>query len=99
MHGVEFLLIMGKDKKAEDYWGLENPKPIANWVRQTVENFRDLGERLQVGEMQQIAGTGPHRKMTLAFSGHSNLCVGFQSTATAEQIRETMRTIVTKWAS
>ena len=99
MHGVEFLLIMGKDKKAEDYWGLENPKPIAHWVRQTVENFRDLGERLQVGEMQQISGTGPHRKMTLAFSGHSNLCVGFQATATAEQIRETMRTIVTKWAS
>src|SRR5688500_5277237 len=52
MHGVEFLLIMGKDKKAEDYWGLENPKPVASWVRQTVDSFRELGERLQVGELQ-----------------------------------------------
>jgi CheY-like chemotaxis protein len=99
MNGVEFLMIIGKDKKAEDYWGMENPKPMANWVRQTVENFRQLGERLQVGEMQQITGTGPHRKLTLTSGGVSSLCVGFPSSATAEQIRETMRTIVTKWAS
>lgn len=99
MNGVEFLMIIGKDKKAEDYWGMENPKPMANWVRQTVESFRQLGERLQVGEMQQIAGTGPHRKLTLTSAGSSSLCVGFPSTATTEQIRETMRTIVTKWVS
>jgi CheY-like chemotaxis protein len=99
MNGVEFLMIIGKDKKAEDYWGLENPKPMANWVRQTVESFRELGERLQVGEMQQITGTGPHRKLTLTFSGPSNLCVGFPGSATSEQMRETLRTIVTKWAS
>lgn len=99
MNGVEFLLILGKDKKAEDYWGLENPKPVSNWVRQTIESFRDLGERLQVGEMQQISGSGPHRKMTLALSTQANLCVGFQSSTTAEQMRDTMRTIVTKWAS
>jgi hypothetical protein len=99
MNGVEFLMIIGKEKKAEDYWGLDNPKPMATWVRQTVESFRELGERLQVGEMQQISGTGPHRKLTLTFSGPSNLCVGFPTSATAEQMRETMRTIVTKWAS
>jgi CheY-like chemotaxis protein len=99
INGVEFLMIIGKDKKNEDYWGLENPKPMATWVRQTVESFRALGERLQVGEMQQIAGTGPHRKLTLTASGYNSLCVGFASTATAEQMRETMRTIVTKWAS
>jgi CheY-like chemotaxis protein len=99
MNGVEFLMIISKDKKAEDYWGMENPKPMANWVRQTVESFRQLGERLQVGEMQQIAGTGPHRKLTLTSAGPSSLCVGFPSSTTAEQMRETMRTIVTKWAS
>ena len=99
MNGVEFLMILGKDKKAEDFWGLENPKPMATWVRQTVNTFRELGERLQVGEMQQVIGTGPHRKLTVSTSGHSSLCVGFPITATAEQIRETMRTIITKWAS
>lgn len=99
INGVEFLMIIGKDKKGEDYWGLENPKPMSNWVRQTMESFRALGERLQVGEMQQIAGTGPHRKLTITSSGPSSLCVGFPSTATAEQMRETMRTIITKWAS
>ncbi|HMJ65696.1 MAG TPA: response regulator [Candidatus Binatia bacterium] len=99
MNGVEFLMILGKDKKAEDFWGLENPKPMATWVRQTVNTFRELGERLQVGEMQQVIGTGPHRKLTVATSGHSSLCVGFPVTATPEQIRETMRTIITKWAS
>ena len=98
MQGVEFLLILSGDRKAQDYWGLDDPKPVANWVRHTVESFRELGERLQVGEMQQVMGTGPHRKMTLAFSENANLCVGFPSSATAEQVRDTMRTIITKWA-
>jgi CheY-like chemotaxis protein len=98
--GVEFVLAMGTDKnKAEDYWGLENPKPMAEWTRATLENFRVLGERLQVGQLQQIVGTGPHRKVALAPCGQSELCVGFPPTMPAEQLRETLKNVLTKWAS
>jgi CheY-like chemotaxis protein len=99
MTGVDFVLLLGKEKKSDDFWGLENPKPMATWVRQTVENFRDLGERLQVGEMQQLTATTIHKKVNVASRGKSNLCVGFPSTASSDQMRDTMRVIIDKWAS
>ncbi len=76
--GVEFVLAGGADKDSkENYWGLEHPKPLADWAHATLQRFNDLGEQLQVGQLQQIIGTGPQRKVALANSGQSQLCVGF----------------------
>ncbi|MCI0744818.1 MAG: response regulator [Verrucomicrobia subdivision 3 bacterium] len=99
MTGIDFALILGKEKKAEDFWGLDNPKPVTTWLRQTIDSFKELGERLQVGEMQQITATGLHKKISIATAGKSSLCIGFPSATSTDQMRETMRTIVTKWVS
>jgi hypothetical protein len=103
IHGVEFVLALqtnGSAKNAQlDFWGLENPKPMAEWTRETLEVFRALGEELQVGQLQEIVGTGPQRKVALGGCGASKLCVGFASSLPAEQLRETMKGIVSKWAS
>jgi CheY-like chemotaxis protein len=100
MPGIEFVLAIGPDKNAsQDFWGLENPKPVAEFTRETVENFRELGERLQVGQLQQIVGAGPQRKVALAPCGASRLCVGFPPTLGLDALRDTMRNILTKWAS
>lgn len=99
MNGVDFVLLLGKDKKSDDFWGLENPKPVATWVRQTVHDFRELGERLQVGEMQQVSATTLHKKVNVATREKSSLCVGFSVMATSDQMRDTMRVIINKWAS
>ena len=100
LNGVEFVLALGMDKNStQDSWGLENPKPVAEWMRKTMEDFNSLGDRLQVGHLQQVVGTGPQRKIALAASGKSELCVGFSPSLSAEQLRETMKTILTTWAS
>src|SRR6266853_1382456 len=73
--------------------------PMADWMHETMDNFRALGERLQVGQMQQVVGTGPQRKVALAPCGKSELCVGFPPSLSADQLRDTMKSILTKWAS
>ena len=96
MEGVEFVLALGD---TENSWGLENPKPVAEFTRQTLENFRSLGERLHVGELQQILGTGPQRKVAVASCGKTELCIGFPPALAPEQVRDSFKHILTKWAS
>jgi DNA-binding response OmpR family regulator len=99
-NGVEFVLALAPEHDdKQDHWGLENPKPLAEWTRATLDSFRKLGDSLQVGNLQQVIGTGPQRKVALAGCGRSELCVGFPPTLPAEQLRETMKNILTKWAS
>ena len=100
LNGVEFVLARSGDaENAHEFWGLENPKPVAEWTRDTLENFHTLGEHLQFGQLHQVVGTGPQRKIALAPCGDSELCVGFPPTLSGEQLRDTMITILTKWAS
>lgn len=100
MEGVEFVLALGGEKSpSKNFWGLENPKPVAEFTRQALENFRSLGERLQVGELQQILGTGPQRKVAVGPCGKSELCVGFPPALSPEQVRDSFKNILTKWAS
>jgi CheY-like chemotaxis protein len=100
LQGVEFVLAIGGDKdKSQDFWGLENPKPMTEWTRSTLANFRALGERLQVGQLQQIEAASPQRKIALAPCGQTELCVGFPPDFGTEPLRETMKNVQTKWAS
>jgi CheY-like chemotaxis protein len=100
MEGVEFVLALGTEKSAsKNFWGLENPKPVAEFTRQALENFRSLGERLQVGELQHILGTGPQRKVAVGPCGKSELCIGFPPALSVEQVRDSFKNILTKWAS
>ena len=100
MEGVEFVLALGESANpSENSWGLENPKPVAEFTRQTLENFRSLGERLHVGELQQILGTGPQRKVAVATCGKTELCIGFPPALAPEQVRDSFKHILTKWAS
>jgi CheY-like chemotaxis protein len=88
-----------RGKNARDYYGLEDAAPVAKWVEETMNNFQELGERLQVGQLQQIIGTGPRRKMAMTTVGTAKLCIGFSPAVTPEQLRETFKNILTKWAS
>jgi len=100
MEGIEFVLALGMEKnQSKNSWGLENPKPVTEFTRQTLENFRNLGERLQVGELQFVLGTGHQRKVAVAPCGKSELCVGFPPALSAEQVRDSFKNILTKWAS
>jgi len=97
---IEFVLAASAERKeSQDFWGLENPRPVGEFTRETLENFRALGERMQVGQLQHVIGSGPQRKIAVAPCGKSDLCVGFPPGLGADQLRDTMRNILTKWAS
>ncbi|HKX60829.1 MAG TPA: response regulator [Verrucomicrobiae bacterium] len=99
MEGVEFFLAVGPKKSTPNSWGLDNPKPVADFTRQTLANFRDLGERLQFGELQQVLGNGPQRQVAVTTCGESELCVGFPPTSGPEHVRESLKNILSKWGS
>ncbi|MBN2507174.1 MAG: response regulator [Verrucomicrobia bacterium] len=98
--GVEFVLASGLNRDSkDDYWGLDHPQPVAQWVQDTLRGFAELADQLQVGHLQQIIGTGPQRKVALARSGDTQLCVGFTPALPADTVQETMNSILTKWVS
>ena len=98
--GVEFLLVLPmNESQPTDSWGLENAEPTSQWVRQTIKRLRGLGEKLQAGEMTQFEGFSLQRHIAVAARGETELCVGFKRTLSAEQVRETMKAILIKWAS
>jgi hypothetical protein len=100
LEGIEFVLAVGtEDKRRQEYWGLENAAPMTEWTREILESFGALGERLHVGQVQQIIGSSLHRKITVAPAGDNLICVGFASSFTADQLRDTMKDILSKWAS
>lgn len=100
MEGVEFVLALEKDKKrSQEFWGLDDPKLISEFTKETLSNFRSLAERLHVGDLQQIFGTGNDHKVVVAPCGPSDLCVGFPSSSSPDHVRNSVKTITTKWAS
>jgi hypothetical protein len=97
---VEFVLAAGTgDNPVLDHYGLDNAKPVAEWMKESLHGFNRLGEALQVGQLQQIVGSGPHGKLAIAPCKTANLCVGFPPDLPAENLRDTMKLVLTKWAS
>lgn len=98
--GVEFILAHETKRDGKLHcWGMDNPKTAGDWMLETMKSLQELGEILQVGHLQLAFGDGPLRKVALASSGQFNLSVGFAPSQKAEQMRDTMKTILTRWAS
>ena len=54
LRGVEFVLAcsLRKKKKTQEFWGIENPKPVSDWMEGAIDQFDEMGESLQVGQLQ-----------------------------------------------
>lgn len=99
--GVEFVLAARageKDKSRFEARGLENPERLAGWSRQSLERFRALGERLQIGPLEQIECLGPQRHVALAAAQDDALCVGWRPTLAADEVRDRMKKVMALWA-
>lgn len=99
LDGVEFVLATGPDHRMQYCWGVADGEKTSEWMRETLSNFQSLGEHLQAGEMRQVIGAGPQRKVALVPCKKSELCIGFPPTFTIDRLRETMQTILSQWAS
>jgi len=100
VEGVEFVLAMKPGEGSKQVArGLENPERMAVWARQSLERFRGLGDRLHAGALEDLAGLGPQRHVTLACQGDTEFCVGWKHSMTPEQIREMTKKVLSLWAS
>ncbi|HVM51079.1 MAG TPA: response regulator [Candidatus Acidoferrum sp.] len=100
IEGLEFLLAMAPGQATPQMArGLENPEHMAKWARQTLQRFRELGERLQAGPLDHIQALGPQRHVTLAAQGKTEFCVGWTHTMNPERLRDMTRKVVALWAS
>jgi CheY-like chemotaxis protein len=99
MDGVEFVLATGADHKTQYSWGVADSEQTSTWMRETISNFESLGEHLKAGEMRQVIGAGPQRKVALVPCKKSELCIGFPPTLPLDRLRETLHTILAQWAS
>jgi hypothetical protein len=98
LEGVEFVLGTSAEKReTPSFWGLENPKPVAAWVADQMDRFQVLGEKMQFGQLQQVVGTSLHNRVVIAPCGQASVCVGFEPTLGGDQVRETMKSILSRW--
>lgn len=99
IEGVECILVAGSGSEKFEAIGLEAPDRMNQWSRQTWERFQNLGDKMQVGALEQIEGLGVQRHVALAKAKDSLLSVGWSAMLGAEEIRERMKKVVTVWAS
>lgn len=97
---VQFVLSIDTRTSGEvDSWGLESPEVVADWTHKTLHGFQALGERLQVGNLQQVAGLGTPSHVVMTDCARGELTVGLRSSVPVEEMRETMKHILAKWVS
>jgi CheY-like chemotaxis protein len=98
--GIEFVLAMKQGETTEAISrGLENPQRVTAWAHESLKRFRTLGERLQVGALEQVSGFGPQRHISMGPQGAHDLCVGWRPNLTLRQLQDGMRTVKALWAS
>lgn len=100
MPGLEFILAQdSQGNNPSDFWGLENPEPTSRWANDTLTDLYSLGDRLQLGQFQYAIGTTLQRKIAIATSANTNLCVGLAGTLPADHAKDIVKSILSKWAS
>jgi hypothetical protein len=98
--GVQFILAVGPKPQCETQsWGLEHPEYMSEWTQASLRSFAELGNALHAGPVQQITGISLGSHVALADSSNGELCVGFRSNLRSDEVRETMRNIMAKWAA
>ena len=98
--GVEFLIAVPEDKsKDADSWAAENVPATASWMRETVEQFRKLGDELHAGQLLSMEFHSQQRHLTCAPGRTSHLLAGWNHNLEADKFRENFKMLTSKWAS
>lgn len=99
--GVAFILSLRASgaEPATDSWGVENPEALGQWTRGALERFRRVGEHLQAGRVVHFEVIDGAHRIAVEVRPEGCLLVGFKRTLVPEQARETMKLILSKWAS
>lgn len=97
--GVQFAMAVDcHDKTKFEHWGCDEAPPLASWIHETENSFRELGKKLQAGEFQAMNALGQQRHLSVLVSDEEALGIGFTRALGLPQIRETLKQIEAKWA-
>jgi len=98
--GVQFLIDVPDDKaKDADSWAAENVPPTAACIRETVEQLRKLGDELQAGQLLSLEFPGQQGSLTCTPGAKSHLFAGWNRNLGDADMRESLKTLNSKWAS
>jgi CheY-like chemotaxis protein len=99
-NGVQWIVNVGPAPKFKvQSWGLETPNEVSDWTSAALKSFSELGDKLNVGPLQQMTAMSTTNHVALADSVKGELAVGFRSNLRSDEVRESMRNILAKWVS
>lgn len=99
IQGVEFAIKVGEKGALLQKWGLENPEPLAEWVRSSLKQFQALGDRFDFGDVKDFEAKGAQRQLHIELQGENALAIGLLPTLTREQIEQSTQKVLERWAS
>jgi CheY-like chemotaxis protein len=100
IHGVEFALRVPVDSARPVHkWGIENPEPIVTWLRGVVTRFQELHPGFEMGTMDTLETRGIQRIMHVTMHGSDLIVVGMLPNASKDQISESTKKVLERWAS
>jgi CheY-like chemotaxis protein len=98
--GVEFVLVLKTDAAgAIEARGLENPERMAQWARQSLQQFQELGQHLHAGPLEMLTTLGPQRHVTLSPQTDTEFCIGWRHIVSQEDLRDLNKKVLSLWAS
>jgi CheY-like chemotaxis protein len=98
--GVEFVLVLKTGTSGgQEARGLENPERMAQWARESLRRFQELGEQLHAGPLEMLTAVGPQRHVTLSLQGDVQFCIGWRNTVAQDTLRDRNKKVVALWAS
>ena len=98
--GVELALKIPSDIAAPiQKWGVEDPGRMVGWMRGVISRFQSLNPGFEVGVITTIEARSPQRILHATVDGSTTTVVGMFPTASKEQVEETTRKVLERWAS
>ena len=98
--GVEFLVDVPDDAKVPpESCGAENLEQTAQWCREMMDGIRDLGQRLQAGQVISVEFHGQQGHLSCTPGRKSSLLAGWDRTLSDDEVRENLKSLSTKWDS
>jgi len=94
VRGVESLLLINGPNERES-WGIENPEEFAEWTREVLASFQQLGEALQAGPLRAVEACGPVRGVVLLRQNSRELMAGMDRKLGARRIRAAGKELAT----
>jgi hypothetical protein len=100
IQGVELALKIPRDiAEPIQKWGVEDPGRMVAWLRGVISRFQSLNPGFDVGVISTIEARSPQRILHATVDSSTTIVVGMLPTASKEQVEETTRKVVERWAS